>query len=83
MRKRKYKIAMFLAMYDRESQQRIIEELSKQLGIKEQMFSLYVNVDARNDKFNLSPAKAQIIADYFKVDLKDILTPLSNEAQTN
>ena len=73
MKIRKYRIASLLALYTASEQERMIKELSATLDISEQMFRLYLNVSRDTVQLNLTGDRLQIIADYLKVEMKDLM----------
>lgn len=73
-KKRKYGIAAQLAQYDEETQRMMINELCNQLGIGKKMLSHYVYVLVEEKKrLNLSTDKLQVIAQFFNVNVSDLL----------
>ena len=73
MKVRKYRIASLLAIYTPSEQERMLLELSAELEISPQMFRLYMNAPSELTRLNLTSDKLQIIADYLKVNVSELL----------
>lgn len=81
-KRRKYRIAVQLAQYDETTQRQLIQELCTKLGIGRKMFSHYMYVLVDETKLcNMSSDKLQVIAQYFNVELPELLANINDTGE--